>query len=48
MATPENHLTDPDLAGLYDQVQLVTTGPLFGRDRWHAILALNLLAVTGR
>ena len=47
-ATDQNHLANPDLAELYGQVQLVTTGPLFTAARWRAIWALNLRALTGR
>ncbi len=36
-----NLLKDKELAELYDQVQLVTTGPLFTRARWQAIWKLN-------
>jgi arabinofuranosyltransferase len=37
-----NRIEDPRLAKLYDDVRLVTTGPLFSRERWRAIIRLNL------
>ena len=37
----KNMLQDKRLARLYDDVQLVTTGPLFSKARWAAIWRLN-------
>jgi len=39
--TGKNHLRDPELAKLYDQLDLVVSGPLFDAKRWAAIVALN-------
>jgi len=39
--TGENRLRDPELARLYDQVHLVTSGHLFDTRRWAAIIDLN-------
>jgi arabinofuranosyltransferase len=36
-----NLVRDPTLRALYDDVQLVTTGPLLSRERWRAIWRLN-------
>ncbi len=33
----ENHIQDKDLAAYYDQLHLITSGPLFSRERWAAI-----------
>lgn len=37
-----NRIEDPRLAKLYDEMRLVTTGPLFSGARWRAIVRLNL------
>lgn len=37
-----NHITDPAIARLYDELWLVTSGPLWSRDRWRSILRLNI------
>jgi arabinofuranosyltransferase len=37
-----NVIVDPALARLYDDLRLITTGPLFTRERWGAIWRLNL------
>jgi len=37
-----NLLADEDVRGLYDDIRLVTRGPLFTRERWRAIYDLNL------
>ena len=37
-----NHVTDPAIARLYDELWLVTSGPIWSGDRWRAILRLNL------
>ncbi len=37
----ENHLEDPDLAKLWDDLVLVTRGPLWTKERLHAILRLH-------
>jgi arabinofuranosyltransferase len=42
IAGGRNVIADPALARLYDDVRLVTTGPLSGRERWGAIVRLNL------
>jgi len=39
--TGENRLRDPELARLYDQLRLVTSGHLFDARRWSAIIDLN-------
>jgi arabinofuranosyltransferase len=41
LKTGRNRLSDRRLATLYDQVQAVVRGPLFTRQRWHAIWCLN-------
>jgi arabinofuranosyltransferase len=42
VASGVNQLANPRLARLYDDVRLVTTGPLFSPARWRAIARLNL------
>ena len=42
IATGTNQIVDPDLHKLYDQLILVTRGPLFTLERWRAIAELNL------
>jgi len=42
LRTGENHLLDPPVRRLWEQLALVTRGPLFTWERWRAILALNL------
>jgi len=37
----ENMITDKDLASYYDQLRLITRGPLLDWDRWVAIWAMN-------
>jgi len=37
----ENRLEDPDLARLWDDLALVTRGPLWTAERWRAILRLH-------
>ena len=39
--TGDNRLRDPELARLYEQLQLVTSGHLFEAKRWAAIIDLN-------
>jgi hypothetical protein len=39
--TGENRMRDPELARLYDQLRLVTSGHLFDARRWSAIIDLN-------
>ena len=39
--TGRNAIEDPDLAAFYDQLRLVTSGEVWSRERWMAILALN-------
>jgi arabinofuranosyltransferase len=41
VAAGRNLIQDPALARLYDDVRLVTTGPLFSAERWRAIVRLN-------
>ena len=41
LKTGRNEIADPRLHDLYDQVVLVTRGPLFTRQRWAAIWRLN-------
>lgn len=38
----ENRFRNAGLARLYDQVRIITRGPLWSRARWQAIVALNL------
>jgi arabinofuranosyltransferase len=40
--TNSNRIRDDDLSAYYDKLLLVTRGPLFSRERWRAILELNL------
>ena len=42
IVTGHNVIADRALAKLYDEVQLVVSGPLFTQERWHAIWCLNL------
>lgn len=37
----DNRIRDPELAKFYDDLRLVTRGPLFTRQRWNAIWAIN-------
>lgn len=37
-----NRLSEPKVHALYDQVRLLTRGPLFSSERWRAIYALNI------
>ena len=39
--TGENRIRDPELAKFYDDLRLITRGPLFTRQRWNAIWAVN-------
>lgn len=48
IADGRNQLVDPHLARLYDDVHLATSGPLFSRERWRAIIRLNLGRTPGR
>lgn len=38
----ENLLKDKNLAAYYDKIRLITRGPLFTRERWKAIVNMNL------
>jgi arabinofuranosyltransferase len=40
--TTRNRIQDPGLARYYDRLRLVVSGPVFSRERWGAILELNL------
>lgn len=42
VSTRVNRLEDPQLAQLYDDIRLITAGPLFAGERWRAIVRLNL------
>lgn len=42
VASRVNQLEDPRLARLYDDLRLVTTGPLWDAARWRAIVRLNV------
>lgn len=42
IANNSNQIVDPELHRLYDQLILITRGPLFTWGRWQAIAALNL------
>jgi arabinofuranosyltransferase len=42
VAGGRNVIADPAVARLYDDLRLVTTGPLFSRARWGAIWRLNV------
>ena len=44
LVTGENRIRDPGIAAYYEKLRVVTQGPLFTRERWHAILALNFTA----
>ena len=37
-----NHIKDPEIAALYDELWRVTAGPIWSWDRWRAIVRLNL------
>jgi arabinofuranosyltransferase len=37
----ENRIRDPQIAAYYEKLRVVTQGPLFTRERWGAIFALN-------
>jgi arabinofuranosyltransferase len=37
-----NHIADPAIAALYDDLWRVTAGPIWDRERWRAIVRLNL------
>ncbi len=41
-ASGVNTLTDKNLAAYYDQLLLITRGPIWSRDRWAAIWRMNL------
>jgi len=41
LRTGQNVIADPDVAAKYDQLKLITTGPLWTRQRWEAIVAMN-------
>jgi arabinofuranosyltransferase len=36
-----NHILEPALAAYYDDIRLLTRGPLFSRERWAAIVRIN-------
>ena len=38
----ENHIANKDVAALYDQLALITRGPVWSRERWAAIWRVNL------
>ena len=42
LGTGRNVIADPGVAMFYDQLALVTRGPLWTRDRWAAIVRMNL------
>jgi arabinofuranosyltransferase len=42
IATGENHIADPGLAAVYDDLAVITRGPLASGERWRAILRMNL------
>ena len=42
LLTGENVLKDKNLAAYYDKIRLITRGPLFTRERWKAIVNMNL------
>jgi arabinofuranosyltransferase len=42
VVTGENRIVDPDLRVYYDHLLVVTTGPLFSRERFATIWSLNL------
>lgn len=42
LLTGKNMLQDPNLALFYDKMRLITQGPLFTKERWKAILDMNL------
>lgn len=42
MLTGTNVLKDKNLAAYYDKIRLITRGPLFTRERWKAVIDMNL------
>src|SRR5262249_36876483 len=48
LATGVNSLTDPILAEVYDDIELITAGPLFARERWRAIYHLATLGLVAK
>ena len=42
VADDSNQLVDEDLKSYYEKIRLVTRGPLFSKERWMAIAALNV------
>jgi arabinofuranosyltransferase len=47
IAGDRNVIRDPQLARLYDELRLITSGPLWSADRWRAIWRLNLRRGSG-
>jgi len=43
--TGVNHITDPAIAALYDDLWRITSGPIWTVDRWRAIARLNVRAL---
>lgn len=48
LAVGENRLRDPALAGLYDDVRLLVSAPVFDRERWRSALRLARRDGVGR
>lgn len=38
----EDRFADPSLSSYYDALKLITQGPLFGSDRWRAMVTMNV------
>lgn len=42
LATGTNQIQDPELHELYDEIMLITRGPLFSMERLKAVIKINL------
>jgi arabinofuranosyltransferase len=41
VASGENRVADPDLRTYYERLRLIVSGPVFGAERWRAVIAMN-------
>lgn len=41
VSSGQNRIEDPGLAGFYDALRLITTGPLWSHERWREIWKVN-------